>query len=339
MQTYFQTVQNINITGRISKSEFQYTLQSSDTEALYAVAPGAARQDRRDRRPARRHHRSLHQEPADGDRDRSLGGGRLWHLGRSDPPGAVQLLRHAPGRDDLHRVGRLSGDPGMQSGIPGRPQRPVEDFPEDQSERSRQQQRGRHRAGRRHQRQRRCHRPGHPAQRGDEADAHRRPAAGQSPGPAAGGDDLLQPRARLLARSGDRRHHADRARRQPAGIDHHRLPGRGAGLPGFAQGTGRAGAGGDLRGLCGARHPVRELHPPDHDHLRPAVGRRRRAAHADAVPDGPVGHRDDRHRHAGRHREEERHHDDRLRDRATPRRARRGSRDPRSLPAALPARS
>ena len=39
MQTYFQPVQNINITGRISKSEFQYTLQSSDTEALYAAAP------------------------------------------------------------------------------------------------------------------------------------------------------------------------------------------------------------------------------------------------------------------------------------------------------------
>jgi HAE1 family hydrophobic/amphiphilic exporter-1 len=39
MQTYFQNVQNINITGRISKSEFQYTLQSSDTEALYRMAP------------------------------------------------------------------------------------------------------------------------------------------------------------------------------------------------------------------------------------------------------------------------------------------------------------
>jgi HAE1 family hydrophobic/amphiphilic exporter-1 len=37
--TYFQAVQNINITGRISKSEFQYTLQSSDTEALYRLAP------------------------------------------------------------------------------------------------------------------------------------------------------------------------------------------------------------------------------------------------------------------------------------------------------------
>jgi HAE1 family hydrophobic/amphiphilic exporter-1 len=39
MVVYFQNVQNINITGRISKSEFQYTMQSSDTEALYRVAP------------------------------------------------------------------------------------------------------------------------------------------------------------------------------------------------------------------------------------------------------------------------------------------------------------
>jgi len=39
MQTYWQNIQNINITGRISKSEFQYTLQSSDTETLYKVGP------------------------------------------------------------------------------------------------------------------------------------------------------------------------------------------------------------------------------------------------------------------------------------------------------------
>jgi len=39
MAVYFQNVQNINITGRISKSEYQYTLQSSDTELLYEVAP------------------------------------------------------------------------------------------------------------------------------------------------------------------------------------------------------------------------------------------------------------------------------------------------------------
>jgi HAE1 family hydrophobic/amphiphilic exporter-1 len=38
MRSSFAPVQNINITGRITKGEYQYTLQSSDTEALYASA-------------------------------------------------------------------------------------------------------------------------------------------------------------------------------------------------------------------------------------------------------------------------------------------------------------
>jgi hydrophobic/amphiphilic exporter-1 (mainly G- bacteria), HAE1 family len=36
---YFQNIQNIRVVARITKSEFQYTLQSSDTEALYRIAP------------------------------------------------------------------------------------------------------------------------------------------------------------------------------------------------------------------------------------------------------------------------------------------------------------
>src|SRR5882757_9579915 len=39
MQVFFQNVQNLNITGRVSKSEYQYSLQSSDTVALFRVAP------------------------------------------------------------------------------------------------------------------------------------------------------------------------------------------------------------------------------------------------------------------------------------------------------------
>jgi HAE1 family hydrophobic/amphiphilic exporter-1 len=38
MTTYFREVQNINLGGRISKGEYQYTLQSSDTDVLYAGA-------------------------------------------------------------------------------------------------------------------------------------------------------------------------------------------------------------------------------------------------------------------------------------------------------------
>ena len=36
---YFQNIQNIRVVARISKSEFQYTLQSSDTETLYKITP------------------------------------------------------------------------------------------------------------------------------------------------------------------------------------------------------------------------------------------------------------------------------------------------------------
>jgi HAE1 family hydrophobic/amphiphilic exporter-1 len=38
----FQNVKNLNITGRPSKSEYQYTLQSSDTDLLYKMAPEMA---------------------------------------------------------------------------------------------------------------------------------------------------------------------------------------------------------------------------------------------------------------------------------------------------------
>ena len=39
VQAFFQSIQNLNIGGRPSKSQYQYTLQSGDTEALYRLAP------------------------------------------------------------------------------------------------------------------------------------------------------------------------------------------------------------------------------------------------------------------------------------------------------------
>lgn len=39
LQTFFQSIQNLNVGGRISKSQYQYTLQSGDTDALYGIAP------------------------------------------------------------------------------------------------------------------------------------------------------------------------------------------------------------------------------------------------------------------------------------------------------------
>ncbi len=39
MQAFFQGIQNLNIGGRPSKSQYQYALQSGDTESLYRLAP------------------------------------------------------------------------------------------------------------------------------------------------------------------------------------------------------------------------------------------------------------------------------------------------------------
>ena len=39
IQIFFQPIQNINLGGRLNKSQYQYTLQSNDTDSLYGLAP------------------------------------------------------------------------------------------------------------------------------------------------------------------------------------------------------------------------------------------------------------------------------------------------------------
>ena len=92
-----------------------------------------------------------------------------------------------------------------------------------------------------------------------------------------------------------------------------RVPGRDAGVPGFAHQRAAADSRRAGHRLHHPRRALRELHPPDHDPFHAAVGGRRRAAGADAVPQRPERHRADRHHPAHRHRAEERDHDGRLR--------------------------
>ena len=65
MQIFFQPIQNINLGGRLNKSQYQYTLQSNDTDDLYRITPRAARQDRANSGAARCHDRPLREEPAE----------------------------------------------------------------------------------------------------------------------------------------------------------------------------------------------------------------------------------------------------------------------------------
>ena len=77
---------------------------------------------------------------------------------------------------------------------------------------------------------------------------------------------------------------------------------------------------------------------PDHDSFHLAVGGRRRLAGADAGGRGSRHDRDHRHHPAHRHRQEERHHDDRLRPGGRTQRRQVAARsDPPGLPAALSA--
>ena len=160
------------------RPDFQEPVSIRDAERRHRVAiPAGARDARQDREaagPARRHHRPLHQEPADDGRYRPRKGRGLRHHRRSGPQPALQRLWRAPGRHHLHAVERLPDHPGSAAAVPGRSVRSLQALHEDPEQRD------------------------HPAVGGGETGSDRRSAADQPPGPAAGGDDLLQPRARHI---------------------------------------------------------------------------------------------------------------------------------------------
>ena len=115
MKTAFQNLQNINVGARISKAEYQYTLQSSDTEALYRLAP-----EMRDKIAQLDMVWSVDtdlyiknpQMAVEVDREQAA---RLRHHHRSGAPAAVQRLRQSSDRHDLHAVERLPDHPGERS--------------------------------------------------------------------------------------------------------------------------------------------------------------------------------------------------------------------------------
>ena len=172
---------------------------------------------------------------------------------RADRERAVRRVRLAAGVDDLHADQPVPGDPGGAAGVPARPRRARTCST--------------------------CARPTGdlvPLERGRHVDRRRRAADGQPLGPAAGGDALVQPRAGRVARAtaiGDGRGGGPRRNFPPTMTTG--FPGHGAGVPVVAQqGCGLLLVARGGRDLPGARHAVRELHPPGHDPVRAAVRRR-----------------------------------------------------------------
>ena len=311
---FMQAGQDINVGGRLSKTEFQYTLTSTDSDELNHWAPiieeAMAKlpelQDVTSDQQIASPHIAI-------DIDRNSASKLGLSLAQID-----QTLYDSFGQRQVNTIYTsstqykvvLEVDPNAPEGS----HRAVAHL---------------HQCGQRH--------AGAAQHRGALHHPHRA-AHGQPPGPVPGRDDLLQPVARRGAGPGGREDPA--ARDRPQDADHARrvLPGHRAGLPVVAVIDAAPGRGRHPRRLYRARHAVRELRASHHHPVGAAVGRRRCAADADAVPLRSQRHRPDRHHPADRHRQEERHHDDRLRAGG---RARAGQEpagsDPRSLPAALPA--
>ncbi len=124
---------------------------------------------------------------------------------------------------------------------------------------------------------------------------------------------------------------------RPADGHHDRVPRRRERVPGVASERALADPRGSPLRLHRARRALRELHPPAHDPIDAAVRGRRRAARAPAHRQRPRRDRHHRHHSPDRHREEERDHDDRLRDRRGARGQDAARGDPRGRSAAVPA--
>ena len=136
------------------------------------------------------------------------------------------------------------------------------------------------------------------------------------PGAVPGGHGVVQPRAGRVARGAIAA--IDEVKRDlhmPPRACSASFQGTAAAFTQLADQRAAADPGRARHRLHRARRPLRELHPPGHDPVDAAVGRRRRAPRAPPLPPGSQRRRDHRHRPADRHREEERHHDGRLRAR------------------------
>ena len=186
---FFQPIQNINLGGKLAKSQYQYTLQSNDTATLYRVAPEL--RDKIAKIPGLLDvttdlYVKNPQVTIQVDREKSAVYGLSVDQVRQELYNAFGVRQVATIYTPVNAYRGHSRD---RAGISNQPRRSGECVSED------------------HQRD------GGAALRGHPLRADGRAAAGQSPGPAAGGDDLVQPAAWLLARPGGRRHPESGARR------------------------------------------------------------------------------------------------------------------------------
>ncbi len=285
---YIRNPPAIRVGGRVSKAEYQYTLQGLDLNELYDMA------DKME--TALSHEPGFVDVNSDADIrspqtiiqiDRNKAGS-LGVTADQIETALSSAFGSQTGQHDLHAVRPVLRDPGGRAPVPPRRDRAGASlYPLEQR-----------RAG-----------PDH----GRHYDAARRgPDHGQPPGPVAGRDGVVQPGPRRVARHRPRPGQADRKQSQDATFGDVELPGHGSGVPEVVPGPRHAADHGHAGGLHHPRHPVRKLRPSAHHPVGPAVGRHGCPDHADRVRADAQPLLLRRHHHADRHRQEERDHDDRL---------------------------
>ena len=286
-----QPVQDLSIDTTVSRTQYQFVLEDANPDEFntwvpkLVRAPAAAAAARgRGQRPGEPgagrlpHHRPRHRRP-------------LRHHPGHGRQRALRRLRPAHRLDDLHAVEPVPRHPAggcLAHGVP--------------------------RCARHHLPAlvHRRRRPGAAVGAGQGIDPAVT-AVDRPPRPVPCDHRVLQPRRRRRPRRRGRCHPQGRDRDRPAAERADDLPGCGARLPGHPRQRAVPDHRRHRHRLHRARGAVRELHPPDHHPLDPALGRRRGAAGAAAGALGPRRHRHHRHHSPDRHRQEERHHDDRLR--------------------------
>ncbi len=211
--SYLQNPPPIRIGGRLSKSQYQFTLQGPDTRRALPLRAESCSSKMRTLAGLQDVTSDLQianpQVNVEIDRDRAAA---LGVTRAADRRRALQRLRLAPGLDDLHAEQPVPGDPGARAGVPARPV-------------------GARAALRR-------------ARAGGQlvplalarASCTERsgPLTVNHPGQLPVGHDLVQPAARRRARRRGRRRSSRPARDDAAGDDRDELPGHGAGVPGVA---------------------------------------------------------------------------------------------------------
>ncbi len=120
IQAYMQVPPLIRIGGQLTKSLYQYTMQSSDMNEPLPLGAHYRRQDARPCRARGCHKRSADPQPAGSGNDRSRQGIRTRRERRRDRKCALRCLRLAPGLDHIHAEQRILGDHGARAAVSAR---------------------------------------------------------------------------------------------------------------------------------------------------------------------------------------------------------------------------